>query len=162
MEIDIISFTDEQFARLTDEQLIEVKEVQLKKNKLLRNLEKSKTEEKYRLLKNGILNGSAYQKVCAQLQTAYDEEVENLRDGLLFYLRFSLRPKEEVEEESPYVVDYSLTYEERIQVVRNYYETAYADAAARLEAFAKDEVALNYLGEYYAPLYEIYYAEANA
>ena len=29
MEIDVISFTDDQYARLTDEQLIEVKEVQL-------------------------------------------------------------------------------------------------------------------------------------
>ncbi|MBQ8428067.1 MAG: hypothetical protein IJX18_02300 [Clostridia bacterium] len=159
MEIDIISFTDGQFARLTDEQLIEVKEVQLKKNKLLRNLEKAKSEEKYRLLKNGVLSGSSYQKVCDELQTAYDEEVENLRDGLLFYLRFSLRPQEEVE--TPYLVDYSLTYEERIQIVRTYYETTYEDAEARLDAFTKDEVALDYLGEYYAPLYEIYYAEVN-
>ena len=161
MEIDVISFTDEQFARLTDEQLVEVKEVQLKKNKLLRALEKAKAKEKYRLLKNGVLGSSSYQKVCAELQAAYDEEVESLRDGLLFYLRFSLRPKEEEEVGAPYEVDYSFTYEARIQIVREYYETTYTVAKERFAAFKKDVIALGYLGEYYAPLYEIYRVEAG-
>ena len=39
MEIDIISFTDEQFAALTEEQLLEVENVQMKKNRLTEDLE---------------------------------------------------------------------------------------------------------------------------
>ena len=49
MEIDIISFTDEQFAALTEEQLLEVENVQMKKNRLTEDLEEekpSKTEKK--------------------------------------------------------------------------------------------------------------------
>lgn len=157
MEIDIISFTDEQYARLTDEQLLEVKNVQLKKNQLLRALEQAKTDEKYRLNKQGILHGSVYEKVCEQLQAKYDEEVENLRDGLLFYLRFTVRDDGV---DAPYTVDYSLDYAERIEIVRNYYESTYTDPVQRLNVFREDEVALSYLGEYYAPVYEIYYAEA--
>ena len=42
MEIDIISFTDEQFAALTEEQLLEVENVQMKKNRLTEDLEEEK------------------------------------------------------------------------------------------------------------------------
>ena len=56
MEIDVISFTDEQYAKLTDEQLIQVQQVQQQKNRLLRALEKAKAKEKYKaqlIEKNG-------------------------------------------------------------------------------------------------------------
>ena len=95
MEIDVISFTDEQFARLTDEQLVEVKEVQLKKNKLLRALEKAKAKEKYRLLKNGVLGGSSYQKVCAELQNRLTLEsfMELVHMGLVKILTQALKKR---------------------------------------------------------------------
>ena len=159
MEIDIITFTDEQFASLTAEQILEVKEVQLKKNKLLRSLAKQKAKVKYDMVSQGIFWGASYDKVCQQLQAATDEEIENLRDGLLFYLRFSAR--DEVEEDFPYTVDYSLSYSERIRIVREYYQTQYTNPVERLNAFKEDKVALSYLGEFYGSLYEEYYYEAN-
>ena len=158
MEIDVITFTDEQFASLTPEQIVEVKEVQLKKNKLVRALAKAKSKAKYDLVKRGIFLGSSYEKVCKQLQAACDEEVENLREGLLFYLRFSAR--DEAEEEAPYNVDYSLEYRDRISIVREYYETQYTDPVERIKAFKEDKVALSYLGEFYGSLYEEYYYDA--
>jgi len=158
MEIDIISFTDEQYARLSDEQLIQVKDVQIKKNKLLRALEEAKATERYRMLKDGIFLGASYAKVCEQLQAVYEEEINNLRDGLLFYLRFSVR--DDNGEEAPYLVDYSLDYVERIRIVREYYETTYPDAVDRLLALKEDQVAMSYLGEYYSSLYELYRDEA--
>ena len=53
MEIDIITFTDEQYATLTETQLQEVYKAQEKKDKLTWKLEEEKREEKHRLLKNG-------------------------------------------------------------------------------------------------------------
>ena len=158
MEIDIISFTDEQYARLSDEQLLQVKDVQQKKNKLLRRLEEAKAVEKYRMIKDGIYLGCSYDEVCRQLQAVYEEEVGALRDGLLFYLRFSVRGEEG--QDGPYLVDYSLSYLERIQIVRDYYETTYTDPEQRLQQFRGDVVALDYLGEYYASLYDLYYSQA--
>ena len=38
MTIDIISYTDEQFAAMTEEQILEVESVQLKKNRLTKKL----------------------------------------------------------------------------------------------------------------------------
>lgn len=54
MEIDIISYTDEQFASMTDEQILEVENVQLKKNRLTERLKEKKRGEKFRLLKAGV------------------------------------------------------------------------------------------------------------
>ena len=158
MEIDIITFTDDQFSRLTDEQLVEVKEVQQKKNRLLRNLAQKKAKEKYRMIKNGTFLGSSYEKVCEQLQAVCDEEIAGLRDGLLFYLRFAVRG--EGNAEAPYLVDYSLDYLDRLSIVREYYETTYPDPKDRVEALRTDNVALSYLGEYYGGLYEMYYYDA--
>ena len=157
MTIDIISFTDDQFARLTDEQLVEVRNVQLKKNRLLRALEEDKKQVKYTMLKKGTYVGASYEKACEELQSVCDEEIENLRDGLLFYLRYAVRDDGQ---EAPYLVDYSLPYEDRISIVRTYYETTYPDAVDRVTAFRQDEVAISYLGELYGPIYELYYAEA--
>ncbi len=161
MEIDIISFTDSQYASLTAEQLMEVKEVQQKKNRLLRTLDEKKAALKFRLLEQGIYGGSSYQKACEEMDDVYEQEIEWLRDGLLFYLRFSMREEGDSSEgESPYEADYSLSYADRIAVVRNYYESMYTDPIERLNAYREDKVALVYLGEYYQGLYDLYYVDA--
>ena len=52
-----------------------------------------------------------------------------------------------------YPVDFSLTYAQRLQVVREYYYATYVDPVERLEAYGKDDVAVRYLGETYQSLY---------
>lgn len=160
MTIDIISYTDEQFAALSEEQILEVESVQLKKNRLAKKLEEEKRAEKFRLLKAGIFRSPVWEKICASLEESYEQEVESLRDGLLFYLRFASKPDEGAE--APYTVDYSLTYEQRVSVVRGYYDEAYTDKQLKFEAFRADRVAVNYLGEMYAPLYELYAQQAES
>lgn len=44
---------------------------------------------------------------------------------------------------------------------RAYYDGAYTDAKLKFEAFQADKVAVNYLGELYAPLYELYAQQAD-
>ena len=159
MEIDIISFTDEQFAALTEEQLLEVENVQMKKNRLTEDLEEEKRKEKFRLLKAGVVRSGIWTGICDSLDASYEREVEWLRDGLLFYLRFASKPPEETS--APYEVDYSLSYEKRLEIVREYYDSTYSDPEEKFPAFKQDKVALNYLGELYAPLYELYAAQAG-
>ena len=156
MKIDIISYTDAQFAALTEEQLLEVKSAQLKKNRLKAALTENLQKEKYRLMNNGILISTIWDIVQWQLNKAYEDEVEALRDALLFYLRFSGKPNEEDIQSAPYEVDYSLSDTERFQVVKTYYESAYTDSAERFDAFKADTVAAQYLGELYAPLYDFF------
>ena len=158
MEIDIISYTDEQFASMTDEQILEVENVQLKKNRLTERLKEKKRGEKFRLLKAGVFRSGIWENICAALEESYNQEVESLRDGLLFYLRFASKQEGD---SAPYTVDYSLTYEQRLAVVRGHYDSAYPDPKRKFEAFKGDKVALKYLGELYAPLYELYSFQAE-
>ena len=160
MTIDIISYTDEQYAELNDEQLLEVRSAQLKKNKLIESMEKNLQKEKERLVKNGIFTsniwGMLQEKFAAKLET----EITMLREALLFYLRFSSRPKTEEEENAPYVVDYSLSYEDRLAIVKTYYEATYTNALERYSEFKADSVAKPYLGELYSPLHDYFYTQA--
>ena len=157
MTIDIINYTDAQLATLTAEQLLEVKSVQQQKNRLTVKLEEKKREEKFRLLAAGTFRSAIYEKLCETLDAEYDREVEALHDGLVFYLRFSAVSSES----APYLVDYSLDYTTRYETVKAYYDSAYSDAKERFAAFRKDTVAAKYLGELYAPLYNIYRAAAE-
>lgn len=159
MTIDIISYTDGQFAALSEEQILEVESVQLKKNRLTEALKEKKRKEKYRLLKAGVFRSAVWEKICAALDESYGQEVDGLRDGLIFYLRFS--SKAETGETAPYVVDYSLTYEARLSIVKNYYDATYTDGGQKFAAFKADKVAVSYLGELYAPLYELYAEQAG-
>lgn len=161
MTIDIISYTDGQYAALSEEQILEVERVQLKKNRLTEALKEKKRKEKFRLLKAGVFRSAIWEKICAALELEYTQEVEGLRDGLLFYLRFASKPDNEQTSSAPYAVDYSLSDTERFAVVKAYYDGHYTDGKQKFAAFKLDQVAARYLGEYYSPLYELYAAQAE-
>ena len=114
-------------------------------------------KEKYRLIDNGTYLSSMWPLIQEKLQKAYEQEVDLIRDALLFYLRFSLRPDAS---DSPYVVDYTLSEEERMYIVKDYYMEKYEDGGERFEAFKEDKVAKHYLGELYAPMYDYFRAYA--
>ena len=156
MVIDIISYTDEQFAVLSEEQLLEVQQAQLKKNRLKAALDEDMQKEKFRLIDNGIFLSTIWRLVQWKLNKTYESEVQNIRDSLLFYLRYSSKPETGEAEEAPYTVDYSLSDTERFNIVKEYYETNYSDGEERFEVFKADTVAVKYLGELYAPLYDYF------
>jgi hypothetical protein len=151
MTIDVIHYTEEQYAQLNSEQLLEVRKVQTSKNRLLRRLEEEKLSEKYRLVKAGIFRSEIWENICARLQSAYDAEVEMLRDGLLFYLQYS---GQQQNAGAGYTVDYSLSIVDRTVLVKEYYIRTYSDVNQRFEAFKNDQLAPSYLCEAYSSLYQ--------
>ena len=153
MEIDIISYTPAQFSMLTDEQLLQVKEAQVKKNELLRKLEERLQREKERLVENAMIHSSIWSRLEEKLRAECEEEVAWLRDTLLFYLRYS---GADSVASAPYKVDFSLPTVERMRIVKAYYEETYNDAIELLNAYEKDQVAMRYLEEYYAMLYDYF------
>ncbi|MBR2341819.1 MAG: hypothetical protein IKA72_05375 [Clostridia bacterium] len=152
MKIDIISYTQEQFAALTETQLQEIRLVQAEKDELTAKLEKAKEKEYFRFLKSGTSRSMLYEQACERLDADYQTEVERLRNSLIFYLQYTCRGNDTSVDDAPYIVNYALSYEQRYVIVRDYYMTAYTDGAERFEAFRLDTIARNYLGEYYATL----------
>lgn len=157
MTIDIIDYTESQMAALSNEQLLEVREAQVKKDKLYAKLLDDIQAADAALIDKGTFDSSLRQSKKARLQSDYDAEVERIRDGLLFYLRYSYRPGSAA---VGYEVNYALSDTERLEVVKNYYLTTYSDAVERFAAFEEDPVAKQYLGEYYGPLY-YYFQDAT-
>ena len=158
MKIDIISYTATQYAALTEEQIQEIKAAQLEKNRLERALTEAKLKEKHRLIERGIFLSGIWNAYQEKLQTEYDQKIESLRDSLLFYLRFSTKPDAYG---TGYTVNYDLPVEERLAIVRQYYESTYPDASERFEAFKEDKVAVVYLEDLYAPLYDRFLSDAK-
>lgn len=154
MKIDIISYTDEQYAALNDEQIQEIRSAQTKKNTLERNFAKAIEKEKYRFTSNGTFISKLWALKVQELTAEYEREVDTVRQALLFYLRYSGKPSGEAGESAPYPLNYALTDEERFVVVQEYYMSAYSDAEERFTAFQADGFAKSYLGELYAMLYD--------
>lgn len=163
MVIDIISYTETQLSYLSVEQLEEVRTAQLKKNALIKKKEELCEKEAFRLQKNGVYRTPIYTAYCNKMETEYGQKIEEVRQALLFYLQYTSRPNGTLNQQAPYIVNYALPMVQRVEVVRNYYESAYtqAEAVQRFNAFEKDEVAVMYLGEYYASVYSIYREEAK-
>ena len=152
MNIDIISYTEEQFAGLTEKQLQEIREVQAEKDLLFAKLEKAKEKEYFRVLRNATMRSGIYEQACERLEAEYEAEVERLRNGLIFYLQYTCRGNDTSADEAPYMVNYARAYEQRYVIVRDYYMSAYTNASERFESFRLDTIARSYLGEYYATL----------
>ena len=160
MNIDIITFTNEQYATLNEAQLKEVYEAQEKKNRLSWKRDEEMEKEKYRLVKNGTFVSGIWSAYCAQKQAEYEREVDILREALLYYLRYSVRV--DGGDSAPYLVDYALEETERARIVKEYYDTTYTDAEERFTAFKEDLVAVRYLGEMYAPIWDYFYLQTTA
>ncbi len=159
MVIDIISYTEEQLACLSAEQIMEVKTAQMKKNALLQQKEKVLLNEKFRIQKNGMFRSQMYKRFTDQINAEYTAKIEEIREALLFYLQYTSRPEDTEGQDAPYVVNYALSLEQRLDIVRSYYYEAYSDPQERFDAFKNDEVAKVYLGEFYAPLYHVFLEE---
>ncbi len=161
MTIDIINYTEEQFAALSTEKLEEIRSAQLKKNKLTAALEERLREEKQKLVDKGAYPSDVWGKIESKLQAEYASEVQILREGLLFFLHYVAEDesnKNTTVEGVPYTVDYSLSEEERMLIVKEYYETTYSDPVERYAAFKADTFVKVYIGELYLPLHDYFYA----
>lgn len=156
MTIDIISYTEEQYAGLAATQMQKIREAQLKKDRLQIRLDEELRKEKERLVANGTFHSGIFDRIAEKLQAEYDEEVEVIREGLNVYLETSMRPEGTEDQEAPYVVNYALSEYERYTIVKEYYETTYTNGTELFEVFKTDTVAPEYLGDLYAPLYDYF------
>lgn len=153
MKIDIISYTDEQYAAMTQEQIKEVRDAQTEKDELKLKMLEDLQKERDKLVKKGIFNSNLYQLMKDKLENEFEDRVAFIRDCLIFFLRYSSHPNDSGLD-APYEVNYAQSYTARLTVVREYYMTEYTDAEERFEMFKLDKFAMRYLGELYAGLYD--------
>lgn len=162
MTFDIVSYTEDQLAELSEVQMQLLRTAQKKKNELEHKMYSELAMFKKMLYTNGMKNSSLYEHKKAQLNEEFEYQVEILREQLQYSIELNtpFPPDSDEQEEAGYTVDYSLSYADRYAVVRAYYFDI-DDPVERLNLYSADEVAKRYLGEYYTILYNVIYSYAR-
>jgi phenylalanyl-tRNA synthetase alpha subunit len=130
------------------------REVQAKKNKLDEQYEADQKTIARKYYKNKTVRSSAREEEFSELLAKYNEDVDELREELEFELRyFNVSNEASGEYSYPNNPDYSLSSADRYYVVYNYYMTM-TDPSVRFALFQADELAADYLSNFYATLYD--------
>lgn len=158
MEFDIIELTPEELSNFTSVQMQLLRYAQKNKNTLRENMDRDLRLFKSLLLTDDVFNSSLYAQKRAELEREFDFKTESIAEQLRYNLSLS-EPydPDDNDDEAGYIVDYTLSYNERYRIVRDYY-LSITDPAERMALYSADDTARKYLGSYYASLYNVLYS----
>lgn len=172
MNIDIIVFTEAQYATLNYEQRKILYAAQEKKNAMQKQLETDRENAKLQLIANGTARSNMLSLLYLELEDEYDRAVSDLRTVTLDAIVSAIDPSDSSGDDTegtgssvetsevvydPSNPDYSLSYADRFRLVKEYYMKI-EDPERRYAAFLEDPAAEDYLGEYYSTMK--YYLES--
>lgn len=158
MTFDILDYTDEQLEKLTTIQMQLLRTAQKKKNELVRGMEQDLKMFRMLIMGNGTSVSNLYELKKAELQAELDYQIEVLKEQLIYSLELNepVPDADSDQEKVGYIVDYSLSYTDRYNIVRAYY-LAIENPVERMNLYTNDDVAKRYLGSYYSTLYNVLY-----
>ncbi len=159
MTIDIIDLTDPAYSDLSPIQLAMVRAAQAKKNEIVASYEKEKQQALAIQIAGNTARSAAREYQDAYFDRLAAEEVEGVRESLIYQLSYEALGSEGNEKglyRYPENPNYTLSPSQRFLVVRNYYMQVTDDPSARLAAYRGDTLARAYLGEFYETLYDLF------
>lgn len=158
MTIDIVDLTSSQYSDLSAVQLAMVRAAQTKKNEILATAAEEKKQLFYMMLANNAVRSTALKNEQEYIDAQAQAKIEVLKSDLDYQLAYEALGSEG-NDKGPYRYpenpNYNLSYSQRFLVVRNYYMGVTSDPDARLTAYSMDTLAREYLGEFYATLYDL-------
>ena len=162
MTFDIVDFTEEELFALSTVQMRLLRTAQQNKDELTALLAADKRSLYAKLAEAGMLNSNIYADKCDELDDEYERQVAVLKDNLIYNMSLNVPGDGDDDagdtgdgSDASYIVDYTLSYLDRYQIVRNYYMSI-EDPAERLALYGADTVAQSYLGHYYNTLYNVF------
>lgn len=160
MEFDIIPVTSAELSSLSVVQMKLLRTAQQKKDELERKAAKELKMYRAAVYTNGMKNSTLIASKEAELQEEVGAQVTVLADNLIYNMALNEPTSPDDlggdggDESVGYIVDYSLSYNERYVIVRDYY-LAIPDSAERMSLYGNDDVAKQYLSGYYSTLYNV-------
>ena len=163
MLFDIIDIPEEELNGLSVAQMKLLRKAQQSKDALIHSSAKELEEFRLKLLGAGMKNSTLYEDKKAEMDAEVNYKCAIIADNLIYDMSVCKTDESDggnggtgggSSGETGYLVDYSLSYNERYVIVRNYY-LAIDDKDVRMKKYAADEVAKKYLGSYYATLYNV-------
>ncbi len=163
MKFDIIPITQTELDLLTVVQTKMLRTAQLKKNELYMKAEKELENFREMLMSAGTVNSTLYEAKKSELDADCAYQTAILADNLIYNMKLN-EPStdgdlggEEGDEQVGYIVDYSLSYNDRYIIVRDYY-LAIRDPDERMALYMADDTAKKYLSSYYSTLFDVLYS----
>jgi len=156
VEFDIIEITDEELKKLSTVQMQLLRTAQKKKNELRHKTKQDLALYKKLVYTDGMKESCLLRQKSEELETEFNYQVQILAEQLQYAMALNepVPDQGEGDASAGYIVDYSLSYNERYIVVRDYY-LAIPDPAERMALYSADDVARRYLGVYYETLYDV-------
>ncbi len=160
MQFDIISITEEELKNLSVVQMKMLRTAQQKKDELLYNAEKDLQMFRSIIFTAGMKNSTLFEDKRAEIYEEVNYKCAILADNLIYNMSLN-EPTSGGDigggggdESAGYIVDYTLSYNERYVIVRDYY-LAIPDPDERMALYSADETAKKYLSSYYGTLYNV-------
>ena len=154
MKFDIIDLTEEEIQKLPVAKMKLLRAAQEKKDELKRKAEQDFKKFREKVLGGGMKNSTLLEDKKAALDEEVNHKCAVLADNLIYNMGVNSLNGVGGNYGPGYLVDYSLSYSDRYIIVRAYY-LAITDREERMRRYGADEVAKDYLGEYYTPLYNV-------
>ena len=161
MTFDIIDMEEEDLLALSTVQMRLLRTAQQEKDDLTCELERDKQTFYNIVVADGMLNSGIHAAKCDELDEEYEQKVAVLKDNLIYNMSLNVPTGDDGDtgggddSDVGYIVDYSLSYLDRYQIVRNYYMSI-SDPAERIALYTADTTAKDYLGQYYNTLYNVF------
>jgi len=160
MQFDIIDITEDRLKELSVVQMKMLRTAQQKKDELVRKFEKELNMFRAVVFTSGMKNSTLIEDKDRELRDELGYQTALLADNLIYNMSLNEPSNggdiggDGGDEEAGYIVDYTLTYNERYIIVRDYY-LAITDPDERMALYAEDETAKKYLSSYYTTLYNV-------
>lgn len=160
MQFDIIDITEDRLKELSVVQMKMLRTAQQKKDELVRKFEKELNMFRAVVFTSGMKNSTLIEDKDRELRDELGYQTALLADNLIYNMSLNEPSSggdiggDGGDEEAGYIVDYTLTYNERYIIVRDYY-LAITDPDERMALYAADETAKKYLSSYYTTLYNV-------
>ena len=159
MKYDVVEVTEEELKKFTAVQMQILRTAQKDKDELLRKTEKDLALFKKLVYTDDMKESSLLEQKRAELQAEYEYQLAIIVEQYSYGMELSepyIPPRPDASKVG-YLVDYSLPYSDRYNIVREYY-LSIPDPTERMNLYANDEVAKDYLSSYYRPLFNVLYS----
>ena len=159
MKFDVVKVTDEELKNFTAVQMQLLKKEKKSKNELVHKMEKELALFKKLFYTDDMKESSLLEQKKAELQAEFDYQLAIIVEQYTYGMELSepFIPENPDASKVGYIVDYTLPYTERYNIVREYY-LSIADPAERMNLYSNDEVAKDYLSSYYRTLFNVLYS----
>ena len=159
MEFDVVEVSEEELKEFSAVQMQILRTAQKDKNELIHKMEKEFALFKKLVYSDDMKESSLLEQKKAELQAEYEYQLAIIVEQYHYGMELSepFIPANPDASKVGYLVDYSLPYTDRYNIVREYY-LSINDPELRMTTYANDQVAKDYLSSYYKPLFNVLYS----